>query len=529
MDVQDSSNVAERQSPSGIAGPLPTDLVATATKRLGIVCLVAAAIWLLQLMLNNVVGPLLSPGSPLDDAWPWPGNPIALVAIVVSMALYAYTRSASSATERVLDVGLGYEVALALAIGLVNQWTPNTTGLSWICILVLVFPSLVPATGRKTLVAALAAASMDPVGVAVTAARGVEIPSFPTLLWAFLPNYVCAILAVLPSHIIRGLSHQVRSARELGSYQLGELLGRGGMGEVYAARHRLLRRPAAIKLVHPDTRATPDSEPPAVLVQRFKREAEAAASLHSPHTIALYDFGVSDDGSFYYVMELLRGLDLDTLVDRFGPMPPNRISHLLQQACHSLAEAHAVGLVHRDVKPANLFTCWVGLEPDFVKVLDFGLVKGQLGEVGEQAKLTAPDMATGTPGYMSPELARGEDIDSRADIYALGCVAYWLLTGRLVFDASTPMKMMLAHIRNTPLPPSHHSELSISRELDELILSCLEKDRERRPSSALELARRLVACDVGPPWTAEMAEQWWRTNLPELVPERSSKRPTVSS
>ena len=220
-------------------------------------------------------------------------------------------------------------------------------------------------------------------------------------------------------------------------------------------------------------------------------------------------------------MELLRGLDLETVVERFGPLPPARAVHLLGQACHSLAEAHAAGLVHRDVKPANLYTCWVGLEPDFLKVLDFGLVKGKLDESRDQTKLTAPDMATGTPAYMSPELARGEDVDGRSDIYAVGCVAYWLLTGRLVFEADTAMKTMVAHIRSTPLPPSQMSELEVSRSLDQLVLACLEKDPVNRPQDADELVRLLAECDAGEPWGRERAASWWRVNLPELVPDRS--------
>jgi serine/threonine-protein kinase len=473
--------------------------------------------------MNNVVSPILSPGVPLDDAWPVPGNPIAIAIIAVSIALYLYTRSPTCDCRLSLDLGLGYEVVIAFAIGVVNQWTPNIYGLSWICVLVLVFPMIVPNTKAKTLVAALAAASMDPVGLVITGMRGVEVPSGPVILWTYLPNYICALLAVLPSHVISLLGNQVTRARELGSYQLGDLLGRGGMGEVYLARHQMLRRPAAIKLVRPGRLGGAGKEASEILVRRFKREAEAASSLHSPHTIALYDFGVTGDGDFFYVMELLRGLDLETVVERFGPLPPARVVHLLGQACHSLAEAHAVGLVHRDVKPANLYTCWVGLEPDFIKVLDFGLVKGRLGEAGDQTKLTAPNMATGTPAYMSPELARGEEVDGRSDIYAMGCVAYWLLTGRLVFEAESAMKTMVAHIRSSPLPPSRNSELEISRSLNDLVLACLEKDPAERPQDAEELARRLASCEVGQPWTREAAATWWRSHLPDLLPDR----PTV--
>lgn len=327
------SALAPRSGVPGISGALPSDLLEQAARRLGFVCLVVAAVWGLQLLLNMVVSPIISPDVPLDDAWPWPGSPVAVGIIAVSLGLFAYTRSSGCDCTFSLDLGLMYEVLVAFGIGIVNQWTPNVTGLSWICVLVLVFPMIVPHTTGKTLVAALVAATMDPVGILITGARGVEIPSGPVILWTYLPNYICAVLAVLPSQVIARLGGQVREARELGSYQIGELLGRGGMGEVYAARHRMLRRPAAIKLVRAGTLGSGGGlEGPSTLLRRFKREAEAAASLHSPHTIALYDFGETDDGDFYYVMELLQGLDLETLVDRFGPMPAARTTYLLAQA-----------------------------------------------------------------------------------------------------------------------------------------------------------------------------------------------------
>ncbi len=507
-----------------MAGDLPSDLLQVASQRLGIASLVWAGLWTLSLVMNNLVGPVLSPDAPLDDAWPIPGNPAAVGVIAVSLLLFWYTRRPPNHPRLVLDLGLVYEVLLAFAIGIVNQWTPNTTGLSWICVLILIHPMVVPSTRPRTLIAALVAASMDPVGIAITGARGVEIPSIPVILWTYLPNYICAFLAVLPSHVISALGRQVSEARELGSYQLGEMLGKGGMGEVYAAHHRMLRRPAAIKLIRPDALQSSEYESAETIVKRFQREAEAAAQLHSPHTVALYDFGVTSSGRFYTVMELLRGLDLETLVDRFGPIPPARTVYLLRQACHSLAEAHGFGLVHRDVKPANVYACRVGREMDYVKILDFGLVKGDLGEGQDRTKLTAPDITTGTPAYMSPELARADDIDGRSDIYALGCVAFWMLTGRLVFQAETPMKMMVAHIKNTPVPPSTLSEFEVGPDLDAVILTCLEKDRANRPATADELARGLSACDVGEPWSADAAAAWWQQHVPELVAPSSGGR-----
>jgi serine/threonine-protein kinase len=365
-------------------------------------------------------------------------------------------------------------------------------------------------------VAGLLAASMDPLGVAVAGARGIPVPSVLVVLWTYFPNYLAAVLAVLPSQIISKLGRELSKARELGSYRLGEILARGGMGEVYRAHHRLLARPAAIKLINPEALGGQSRQ---MNLQRFWHEAEVAASLTSPHTIALYDFGVTGNGSLYYVMELLNGLGLDSLVERFGPIPAGRVAYLLRQVCHSLAEAHAVGFIHRDIKPANIFVCRIGLEADFVKVLDFGLVKSSRAAAREESLRTAPDVVVGTPAFMAPELAVGErSIDARADIYALGCVAYWLLTGRLVFEAESAMKMMLEHVGTEPVPPSRVTELPVPPSLEELVLACLAKDRDKRPSDARQLARRLAVCDVGEPWTPEQAARWWGIHLPEIRP-----------
>ena len=215
----------------------------------------------------------------------------------------------------------------------------------------------------------------------------------------------------------------IRGLQELGCYRLVEKLDHGGMGEIWRARHRMLARPVAVKLIRPELIGVKSAPEAAALVSRFRREAEATAALHSPHTVSLHDFGVTPEGAFYYVMELLDGLDLETLVRRFGPVPPERAVHLLAQACDSLAEAHATGLVHRDVKPANIVACRWGLKWDFVKVLDFGLVKATWN-LGEDEHLTSEGTITGTPAYMAPEAALGgRDIDARVDLYGLGCVA----------------------------------------------------------------------------------------------------------
>ena len=296
------------------------------------------------------------------------------------------------------------------------------------------------------------------------------------------------------------------------------------MGEVYRASHQMLARPAAVKLIRSEVLGSSSPDNARVIIERFRREAEAAASLRSPHTINLYDFGAAQDGTFFLVMELLDGLDLETLVERFGPLPPERAAYLLSQACESLEEAHTRGLIHRDIKPSNIFTCRMGLAVDFVKVLDFGLVKARDAGDHHEPLLTAPDATAGTPAYIAPEVVRGDAVvDHRVDIYALGCVAYWLLTGRLVFEAPNALQLMFQHAQKSPVPPSQRIELPIPPALDELVLACLAKRPEDRPATAGELARRLTAAVSGEPWTPERALRWWERHHPE------SARPAPAS
>jgi serine/threonine-protein kinase len=333
------------------------------------------------------------------------------------------------------------------------------------------------------------------------------------VLWA-----VAAItMATITSRVIYGLRQSVREAHEVGNYTLEEKLAAGGMGEVWRARHRFLARDAAVKLIRRGSRADPET-----LLRRFEREAHATAALRSPHTVQLYDFGQAEDGTLYYVMEMLVGVDLETLVSRYGPVPAERAIHILKQVCHSLSEAHQNGLTHRDIKPANIFVSGIGTELDFAKVLDFGLVRVQDDRPSsEQVKLTADGSTSGTPAYMAPEIVVGdESYDHRVDIYSVGCVAYWLLTGKLVFQGDTAMKMMVEHARTVPPRPQTRTELPIPPALEQIIMDCLEKDPARRPATAAELALRLGAVDVPQAWTAERAERWWRAHQPQQVQAR---------
>jgi serine/threonine-protein kinase len=506
---------------------LPPDVLEQSCKRVGIAAIVFASIWIVSFLMNTFVRYWLNwmPTKMLGPAalWPMPGNLVTGLGVGMSVALAFAAHRLSKQPEKLLQLGLLYEIATACLGAFLLHWIPVDLAqirISWICLIVVAYPAIVPSTPRTTLVVSFIAATMDPLWLWVAALRGVPIEnaSAYTVIWYVLPNYISVGLAVLSSHLITGLGRKVNQARELGAYRLEEIIGKGGMGEVYRAHHRLLARPSAIKLIRPEALGAGAPSENNVMVQRFKREAQAAASLRSPHTISLYDFGVTNDGTFYYVMELLEGADLDTLVRRFGPVPAGRAIFLLRHACHSLGEAHARGMIHRDIKPSNIHTCRLGLNVDFVKVLDFGLVKTNAKAGGHETLLTSPEVTTGTPAYMAPEMALGDAIDHRADIYALGCVGYWLLTGRLVFEAETPVKMMLQHIQNAPEPPSRVSELEIPRELDEILLACLAKSPADRPADTAELSRRLAQIPECDPWTKERAELWWDTNLPASAP-----------
>jgi DNA-binding NtrC family response regulator len=308
----------------------------------------------------------------------------------------------------------------------------------------------------------------------------------------------------------------------IGSYRLVSPLGSGGMGQVWLARHRLLARPAAVKLIRHD-RTT--GEPRDQLVLRFQREAQVTAGLRSPHTVQLYDFGVNETGSFYYVMELLEGLDLNQIVTRFGPQPSERVAMLLRQACRSLAEAHEGGLIHRDIKPANLFVARLGQEYDYLKVLDFGIVKGQPG--AEALGITAHGVIQGTPAFMAPELVfESQSLDGRTDLYSLACVAYWALTGQLVFaDATTPEQMLLHHARTPPVAPSVVSEVPIAPDLEAIIMRCLAKRPSDRPGSALELDADLAGIRFTQPWTQQRARDWWAVHAPDRLGGRTGAVP----
>jgi serine/threonine-protein kinase len=345
---------------------------------------------------------------------------------------------------------------------------------------------------------------------------GREIPPFNALFDAFYPNYVCVALTIVPCIVVHKLSHEVNVARAMGSYSLTEQIATGAMGEIWRGRHNLLAREAAIKIIRPEMLNVPVNQAEQLL-HRFNQEAQATAALESPHTIKLFDYGINDEGVFYYVMELMDGIDLDTLVAKYGPVPCERVIYMLRQVCHSLADAHNCGMIHRDIKPANILTCRKGLDYDFVKVLDFGLVKSRKTDELDDVLKTAHQAILGTPAFLAPEMARGTSgADTRADIYAVGCVAYWLLTEKLVFEAETPVDTILKHSSEEPVPPSKRSEVELPEALEKIILSCLSKDPDQRPQSADELDRQLGAVVCAEAWNRERAKRWWEVHKPEV-------------
>ena len=441
-----------------------------------------------------------------------------VVSITVALLVWAFTLSRRVPLSMVMSVGLVFEVVSSYGIAFAEYLDPQRLndhgwmGLSWVAVWTLLYTVVIPTRPRRALVATLVSVSAVPVviGFMVATHRTTFSPDpIQFFFWIIFPYLLTTTMAYVGARVVYALGTEVTEARELGSYRLVERLGAGGMGEVWRAQHRLLARPAAIKLIRGAGAGNIGASDEAV--RRFEQEAQVTARLSSPHTVQLFDFGVSGDGRFYYVMELLNGLDLETLVRRHGPLPAERVTYLLRQVCHSLAEAASYGLVHRDIKPANLFVCRYGGDCDFVKVLDFGIAKeaDHLMETGAIG-LTREHGLRGTPAYIAPEQALGgSGIDGRADIYAVGCVAYFLLTGQLVFTGDTPMAVVVHHAHTLPIPPSERSELPIPPALDRLVLSCLAKNPAERPQSARDLSQRLAAIDGGSPWTDDRACEWW--------------------
>jgi eukaryotic-like serine/threonine-protein kinase len=421
-----------------------------------------------------------------------------------------------AATSRYLLVGTVHDRALvdASAIMMADAFVAMLqlfgTGL-----LVAIRAALIPSRPRRTLiisavagVPAIAATSLLlPAAGGALQLRPLDSPILPWLpgtaviMWVFV-----LITCTLISRIIYGLRVEVREARRLGQYVLEKKIGEGGMGEVYRARHGMMRRPSAIKLL----RGAQASE---MQLRRFEREVQLTARLTHPNTITIFDYGRTNDGVFYYAMELLEGANLQRIVAIDGRQPVSRVIRILSMACAALSEAHGIGLIHRDIKPANIMLCFRGGEHDVVKLLDFGLVKEMA--VDQDTQLTGVSTLLGTPQYMAPEsILEPNASDARSDIYALGAVAYYLLAGSDVFEGTSVMQLCIQHVHETPQSLIARG-VDVPPELDALVLACLDKKPERRPQTAAELRARLEACAVTP-WTAENARAWWSQHQSQL-------------
>lgn len=507
-------------------GSVTSGLVFRAARRLEIVCIVAIVSVLVLWFGTNALRGELAAELRTPHEWLPP-----VVALVASAAMLAAARRLRAVPSTLLRLGLLYEVVISFAIAgashlwafdgmVVSDFNVDRIGLSYVAPWMLLFTILVPAPPAEALVALVTSACAVPLlylgQVAAGMAPALDAGQFVLVFVA--PYAVSVGTSYVAARIVHQLGVEVRHAHELGSYRLEALLGRGGMGEVWRASHRMLARKAAVKVIRREALAH-DATAAAVAIARFEREAQVIASLTSPHTVQLYDFGTTEDGALFYVMELLNGVDLDAFVRRYGPLGAERVVHVLQQACASLAEAHRRGLVHRDIKPANIYLCRLGLAYDVVKVLDFGLVKQSPREgPAADTALTRADVLAGTPAFMAPEMALNPlNVDGRADLYALGCVAFWLLTGRVVFEADTPTATLLAHVQGEPPAPSSAAEQDVPELLDRIVLDCLGKDPAARPATAEALSARLAAVPCQQPWTGDDAARWWEAHAPSVI------------
>jgi serine/threonine-protein kinase len=436
------------------------------------------------------------------------GQAIHFGAILVACACFLMLRRRRYAARTLLvfdAVGLYLSIGTCLAIYAIHYERGMVSIPAILVLFVVGRAVVVPCNGRTTLLLSLVA-PLGVLGVELAYGTyyvkpGVRVDAdffFPTVIWNQVVLLAGCGIAAFTSRVNYGLRLQVRKARQLGQYRLEESIGRGSMGEVYRATHALLRRPTAVKLLHPEITGEET-------LARFEREVRETSRLTHPNTIRIYDYGHTPDGVFYYAMELLDGFDLRVIVEKTGPFPPARTIHILAQACAALREAHGIGLVHRDVKAGNLMICRRAGEHDVVKVVDFGLVK-DLRDT--DSGLTQMGTICGTPETLAPEVITGSGNTPSADIYALGCVGYYLLTGHQAFDAKSALDFLNRHMNEPPIP-LRKRDPSIPEDLEAVILRCLEKNPRERFPSAAALRGALLRCHDARLWTQKRAADWW--------------------
>jgi len=434
---------------------------------------------------------------------------VHLAAILLAAVVLALLRRRSIRPGWLLFLD-GFGLYIALGATLVITVLEYENGLVSIPAILALFiiarAVVIPCGCRTTLLLSLPAPLLflliEVVHGVVWLAPGIRSPQFAQhVAWEQLILLLAVAIAAFASYVNYGLRAQVREAAKLGQYRLEERIGSGAMGEVYRASHAMLRRPTAIKVIRPDP-TDPER------LRRFEREVRETSRLSHPNTVAVFDYGRTPDGAFYYAMEYLDGADLRGLVERHGPLPPGRVIHVLGQACGALAEAHAMGLVHRDLKPSNLMLCRRGGMHDVVKVVDFGLVR----DVAAAPDLTGTGVLCGTPETMAPEVLMGDPASPRADLYALGVVGYFLLTGKGIFDATSALEIVGHHLHTPPVPPRHRVP-SVPEDLEAVILRCLRKDPEERYADAASLRDALAACADAGRWTeSDAAASWAHAN-----------------
>ena len=440
-----------------------------------------------------------------------PGKILNLLLVVGALGFLLFLRRWEPSERALRAADIGFAFAIASGIGVASATAPVGYHFELIALLVMIFllvlrAALVPSQPRFTVMVGIVCS------LPILAGGYVQLVGSPMPNEFLTPGIIVTGLAAwcvvataattVVSRVIYGLVTQVRDAQHLGRYTLGAKIGEGGMGEVYRAEHAMLRRPTAIKLLLP-------GKVSASSLERFEREVQLTSRLSHPNTIAIYDYGRTPDGIFYYAMEYLDGLSLESLVASDGVQPSGRVVHILLQAAGALAEAHGVGLIHRDIKPANIMLCERGGMPDVVKVVDFGLVKNLDAADGDVA-LTNTNALTGTPLYLAPEsITRPDKIDARIDIYALGAVGYFLITGTPPFTGHNVVEIAGHHLHTTPEAPSARLGRAVPPKLDALLVACLSKDPDARPRDAQALLTALLDCEVESPWSGAAARAWW--------------------